>query len=325
LPYNNILARVYPSGTVQDQALKLPTNLKITSISNYGNYLAIGCAPVQPYNGVSKVYLWNLTSPDIQEVLDWGEGELRILETIEGMLVGITDRYLNNTVGAGEGSVVIQTYSGGTPQVFKEIFTQKLTGKTIPQAKAVKNNRLFFSMKIMTNSVGTEYNEGIWSFGRKSASYPYALSLDVIDENVSTAGIQSFGTAANYFFIAHSSDGSIDATDNVADYAFTSVIETIIFNWASPEVDKRLTSFRVSFPPITSGQSFTLKYKVDEDTSWTTIGSYNTVGSQYHIFLNEEANTKDYASGTEFQFRLESTGGLEIKDYQVDAETLAIP
>jgi hypothetical protein len=109
------------------------------------------------------------------------------------MLVGVTDRYLNNATGAGRGSMIIQVYSGGIPQVIKEVFTQALSGKTIPLYKAVKNNRVFFSAKIMTNSAGTEYNEGIWSFGRKNVNYPYSLSLDVIDENVNTSGIQSFG------------------------------------------------------------------------------------------------------------------------------------
>jgi len=85
--YNNIVVRIYPSGTVQDQALKLPTNLKITSVANFGNYLAIGCAPKDSYNGVSKVFLWNLYSPDIQEVIEWGEGDLRVLANVEGMLI----------------------------------------------------------------------------------------------------------------------------------------------------------------------------------------------------------------------------------------------
>ena len=110
--YNNIVVRIYPSGTVQDQALKLPTNLKITSACNFGNYMAIGCAPISNFNGVSKVFLWNLYSPDVQEVIDWGEGELRVLESVEGMLVGISDRYLNNSTGAGRGSMIVQGYTG---------------------------------------------------------------------------------------------------------------------------------------------------------------------------------------------------------------------
>ena len=103
LPYNNKLARVNASSTVTDAVLTLPTQFKITSICNFGNYLAIACAPISTFAGNSKVFLWNLTSSDAQEAIDWGEGELRILENIEGFLVGITDRYLNNATGAGRG------------------------------------------------------------------------------------------------------------------------------------------------------------------------------------------------------------------------------
>ena len=261
LPYNNKLVKVNAGGTVQDAILTLPTNFKITSLANFGNYLAVGCAPVSTFNGVSKVFLWNLTSPDIQEVIDWGEGELRVLENIEGMLVGITDRYLNSTTGAGKGSMIVQIYSGGVPQVIKEVFTQALSGKTVPLSKAVKNNRVFFAAKIMTNSAGTEYNEGIWSFGRKNVNYPYTLTLDQIDENINTSGIQSFGTAGNFFFISHSGDGSIDKTDDTATYSFSSIYETQIINFGDVDKDKRLEMARVSFRRLLNGESITLKIK----------------------------------------------------------------
>jgi len=321
LPYNNVLVRVYPSGTVQDQALKLPTNLKITSLTNFGNYLAIGCSPISTFNGVSKVFLWNLTSPDIQEVIDWGEGELRILENIEGMLIGITDRYLNNSAGAGKGSMIIQGYSGGYPQVLKEVFTTKLNGIVIPQSKAVKNNRLFFSTKIITNTSGTEYNEGIWSFGRKNASYPYALSLDYIDENISTSGIQSFGSAANFFFISHSADGSIDKLDDSASYTFTSIAETQIYNFGDVDSDKKLEKVKVSFRKLTSPESLTVKYKVDDETTWTTIGTYSTANAISYTFLAD--SNGNFKSGKEYKFRFESTGGLEITSYLLEATILS--
>ena len=325
LPYNNIIARVYPSGTVQDQVLKLPTNLKITSICNYGNYLAIGTAPISSYNGVSKVFLWNLTSPDVQETIDWGEGELRVLETIEGMLVGITDRYLNNSAGAGRGSMIIQGYAGGTPQVLKEVFTQALTGKSIPQSKAVKNNRLFFAAKIMTNSAGTEYYEGIWSFGRKNSNYPYALTLDYIDENINTSGIQAFGTAANFFFITHSNDGSIDKIDDTSTYTFTSVLQTQIIDFGEVESDKNLEFVKVSFRKLTSGESITAKVRVDGATSFTTIGSYSTAGGISKTFTVIESTGADFPSGKEFEFQFTSTGGAEITGYTLQANILNNP
>lgn len=323
LPYNNKLMRVTPGGTVNDAVLILPTNFKITSVSNYGKYLSVGVAPISNFNGTSKVFLWNLTSPDVQESVDWGEGELRVLETIEGYLVGVTDRYLNNATGAGKGSMIIQVYSGGSPQVVKEIFTQKLTGKSIPLSKSVKNNRLFWSAKIFTNSAGTEYNEGIWSFGRKNANYPFAITLDVIDENVNTNGIQAFGTAGNFFFITHSGDGSIDKTDDTSTYSFTSIYESEILNFGTIESDKRLEAIKVSFVKLASGQSLTVKLKVDDATTWTTVDTFNTVGKLSHAFLR--LSTDNFPSGREFKIRLESTGGLEITELRVIASVLSNP
>lgn len=322
LPYNNKLVRVTSGGTVNDAVLTLPTNFKITSLANYGNYLAIACAPVSTFNGVSKVFLWNLTSPDVQEAIDWGEGELRILETIEGYLVGVTDRYLNNATGAGKGSLIIQVYSGGTPQVFKEVFTKALTGKTVPLSKAIKNNRLFFAAKIMTNTAGTEYHEGIWSFGRKNANYPFALTLDIIDENVDTDGIQSFGTAAEYFFVAHSNDGSIDKTNDAATYAFTSIYESQMFDFGDPMADKRLESVKVSFRKLASGEAVTAKYRWDDATSWTTIGTADTDNDKSRSFLNIESTGDNFASGREMELRLESTGGAEITSFELTATIL---
>ena len=70
---------------------------------------------------------------------------------------------------------------------------------------------------------------------------------------------------------------------------------------------------------LLSGESLTLKYKVDGATTWTTIGTFNTVGGISHTFLREETNDKEFSSGKEFLFRLESTGGLEIIGFTVDA------
>lgn len=319
LAYNNIVNRVTSNGTYNDAVLTLPTNFKITSLCNYGNYLAIACAPVSSFNGVSKVFLWDFSSPDVQETISWGEGILSVLETIEGMLVGVTDRYLNSTAGAGRGSFIVQTYSGGTPLVVKEIFTQAIVGKNMSLSKAVKNNRLFFTAKVMTNTAGTTYNEGVWSFGRKSSSYPFVLSLDLINENVSTSGIQAFGTAANYFFLAHSADGSIDKTSATATYTFTSILESQIINIADSTSDKQLHAVRVSCTELSSGQSLTLKYKVDDtpSTAWTTIGTFNTVGQLSRSFLNIESTGAVFTSGTEFKFQLLSTGGCEITGFEV--------
>ena len=325
LPYNNKLARVNASSTVTDAVLTLPTQFKITSICNFGNYLAIACAPISTFAGNSKVFLWNLTSSDVQEAIDWGEGELRILENIEGFLVGVTDRYLNNATGAGRGSMIVSVYSGGSPQVFKEIFTQALVGKTMPISKTVKNNRIFWAAKIMTNQAGTEYNEGIWSFGRKNTNFLHTLTLDIIDENINTSGIQAFGAAANFFFLAHSNDGSVDKTNDASVYTFTSVYESQIFDFGDTTSDKRLDSLKVFFRKLAAGETGTAKYRVDGATAWTTIGTASTAGDLSRTFLSIESTDTPFSSGKEYELRLESTGGLEITGFKAKATILDNP
>lgn len=137
MAYNNVIVRIATdASTITDSAKTVPTNYKITSLANYGSYLAIACSPKDSFNGKSTVFLWNLSSTLFYETIDWGEGDLRILESIEGMLVGITDRYLNNSTGAGKGSMIIQAYQGGAAQVLKEVFTQALVGKTMQIGRA---------------------------------------------------------------------------------------------------------------------------------------------------------------------------------------------
>lgn len=324
MAYNNVIVRIATdASTITDEAKTVPNSYKITSLTNYGSYLAIGCSPKDSFNGRSTVFLWNLSSDLFAETIDWGEGDLRVLETIEGMLVGVTDRYLNNSVGAGKGSMIIQGYSGGAAQVLKEVFTQALTNKIIPTSKSVKNNRLFWAAKIMTNAAGTEYHEGIWSFGRKNANYPMALTLDMIDENVDTDGIQGFGSASNYFFIAHSNDGSIDKTNDSASYSHTSIYESQVFDFGDPTVTKQINVLSIYTDPLPTSSSMTLKIKVDDNANWTTIGTLSTTGEISRDFYSIESSGADFPCFKEIKVRLESvTGGGAFTGFRIRANPL---
>ncbi len=84
MAYNNVVVRIATdASTITDSAKTVPTNYKITSLANYGSYMAIGCSPKDSFNGDSKVFLWNLSSDLFAETIPWGEGDLRVLESIE--------------------------------------------------------------------------------------------------------------------------------------------------------------------------------------------------------------------------------------------------
>src|SRR3990167_10474474 len=84
IPYDNKIAK-NDNGSWTAVALTLPSHFKITSISEYGNYLAVACSPLSGV-GESIVYLWNRdeTTTILSQSIPWGEGNLTVLEEIEG-------------------------------------------------------------------------------------------------------------------------------------------------------------------------------------------------------------------------------------------------
>ena len=62
-----------------------------------------------------------------------------------------------------------------------------------------------------------------------------------------------------------------------------------------------------------------MKYKFDDDSSFTTIGSFSTEGGISRDFINIESSGAPLPSFREAQFRIESTGGGEIIGYRMRA------
>lgn len=87
------------------------------------------------------------------------------------------------------------------------------------------------------------------------------------------------------------------------------------------DTEKRLDSIKVSFRRLAAGESVTVKYKVDDESSWVTVGTFNTVGELSYTFTCE-ASGDNFSSGKEFKFRFESTGGLEITGIHAKASLL---
>ena len=91
------------------------------------------------------------------------------------------------------------------------------------------------------------------------------------------------------------------------------------------DADKRLDRVMVSFRRLATGESLTVKYRVDGATAWTTIGTFSTVGQISYTFMNIAATGIPLAGGREYEFRLESTGGLEITSFALRARILNNP
>lgn len=334
--YNNKVVRVSSAGAVTDDVFQLPSDMRIVSAARYGTYIAIGLAygttATAGTTGRSMVILWDMASTTVpSDIVDWGEGELTCLGNVEGRLVGITNKYLETATGqsslaVGNGSLVIKMWAGGIPQVVKELVAnQAVTRGRMLKDVVIKNNKMYFVASVPLNqSTATEstYHLGIWCFGRKNVNSNFTLTLDQIDENIDTSNfyINSFGAAGNYWFINHSADFSITRTNDAATYSFTSIYETQIFNGGDASTLMKLLGVTVTTAPLPTAGQIVLKYRVDEETDWTTIFTHGTDNSLSHSAVNIESTGDNLPHFREIQLRLESTGGAEPTSISFKAE-----
>ena len=329
VPYDNKIAK-NDNGTWTAVALTLPTHLKITSIAEYGNALAIACAPLSGI-GESIVYLWNRdeTTTVLSQSIPWGEGNLTILEEIEGFLIGVSYIGIFNATAATnfEQKAVFKYYAGSKPITFKELVNETTFDNSpndIPLAKQKVNNYLYFSMKITLNGV---IQHGIWKIGRtKSGTFSLVMDRTWNNDVVPVAAdeVFSFILVGDYMFIAYSDGGTQDVskTDDAATFTATAVYETIILDFDDSSITKKLLSVTVMSEALPAAGQIVVKYKKEAETSFTTILTNTTDNSVRKTAINIESSGDQLPTFKELTLRVESTGKAVITGLKIKAEVI---
>ena len=301
--------------TWTSNVLTLPSNLKIMDAVPYGDYLAIGCAPIGT-NGVSVVYLWDRDSSlaTLSERIDFGEGELTHLANLNNRLTAIMDYYLDDGNGLRKGKILIKQRSGAFATTLMELVTDSiLAAGTIFQGnKVISGNKLYYAGRLNLNG---DTRLGIWSvdeFGR--------ATLDTIEEEASSyEGIYLLG---NTWWIAHSNDGSTNRTDDnlVFSTSLSSTYETLIFTKGDSSIRAKLIGATVTTEPLPAAGQIVLKYRINEETDWTTIFTEATDNSISHSATNIESSGANLREFKELQLQILSTGGAVVTGLKFKVE-----
>ena len=324
-----------PFGSKNYLALQLPGEYRVYSLCDYGNYLAIGCTTTQ---GDSKVFLWDRdeTLTTISEILNWGKGQLKVLNNLNGMLVGVNTISANgaNTVQDSDG-IQIKLYSGGaTPDTVKEIKAQRLT-TTNPSATLnenvnfIYNNRLYFSANIVNGGTAPAYY-GLWSFGRNKNG-GFSTTIERMATNTGTeTGVLAAAINGDFVSMAHTAVGTLTFTTNgntlSTIYDATSVYESTI-NPEMAELDKekkkQLMGVYCTYLPLPADATVVMEYRVDSSAngSWTTIFTETSDG----VTFTERTKTDssgEFTSGRKYEFRITSTDGAIITGWGYKYEVL---
>jgi len=307
--------------TLTRNVFTIADDLYITSLTDFGAYLFIQCAPIT--GGLSsKAYLWNRDTSltTATEVIDLGQGAAMVAENINGVVIIVMSSRIptTNSVFNISTKLMVKSYSGGAVQ---GIYETKTTSETfnLYNFKAQQDNRLYFACSASLN--GTALHQ-IWVCGKNSDGR-WVVSPDrLINNNTALTGtIQGFSIIGDYLWVGFNNNGSFFRTRFASATFPTATYESTI----NPNMDleDRTKQKKLHFVSVakssTTGQ---LVVSVSVDG-----GAYQTVATlaaSTSLVKKESrlANGSPFAEGYEFKFKVESTAGAELTELKYAYEVV---
>lgn len=312
IPYDNRLAK-YDGSTFAATSLLLPSDLTATCIENKGNYLAIACTG-DGLTTNSRMFLWDTIQADLSERVDWGLEELQVIGNIGGYIVGVS--LTGGSSLSFDQKLVIKVWSGGEKAITVKSIPLGGTGYSLLKNKFVVGDVLHFILNVNSDA---EDLKGPWYITQSlTGEWVCAQSVKVVNDTIATV-INGAELIGDHWFIAHSSDGSTEHTNNAATYAATSVAVSTLLVDENGSTQNEIVSVSAICDPLPSGASFTVQLKPDG-------GSYETAISQSTTSAVRDEAIK-LTSGAAFtkwstlQAKITSTGGAVVRKVIIDYNT----
>ena len=332
LPYDNKIAQITSAASfTADAAPSISADYIITSLAEYGTYLAIGCKSASGLFS-SKVFLWDMVATTFVDIIDWGGGDLGVLNNLDGYLFGVSVSSTSTLyLTFNRRSLVIRQWGGGAKanvlsEIFPDPFTTVGTVSLYQRVNFIYNNRLYFSANIQ-KTTGGESRCGLFCIGKKSPFYNYAVTLDRVATNDNSEnGILGAIIVGDACWTVYTAVGTINRTNDAETYSATSIYESQKFDGRIYGYDssytKKLIGCSVQTDSLPTAGQVVLKYRVDGASAWTTIFTNTTDSSISHDAINIESSGDNLSQYKEIEFRIENTGGGAITGFGFKEEII---
>lgn len=264
--YDGIAYRTTGQGEGNER-LKFAKEEKVRALALVGDYLAVGVWRGNNIadHGSSRVYFWDGSATFVNAFKDV-PGEINAMVTGDDGLLYIWYG------GAGE----IAVYDGSLTKVRQLNFLgENKYMEVYPGAVTNWNGIPRFGI---SGGDTTTLIRGVYSYGRRSKDYPRTLNLDHVistgstDSDVRIGALLGVGPAE--FLVGWRDDTAygVDMIDTSNDLA-SGTWESLIFDADAPTAEKLLSSIKLVFEALANGQSFTVEFKRDRESSWQSAGS----------------------------------------------------
>ena len=294
--------------TFTASAVTVPSHLDIVQLIPYGVWLAIVCVPIDQ-GGRSVMFLWGRDTSivEMDEAIDLGEGAALVAENLQGRIITISAP----ATSAGTAvdivpTLVFRVYAGGEPTVAHEMRWEGTGTPTtrLKNLKAKHKDDLYFAaIQFLENKTVNQ----VWRCGFNQSGEFFVTPDRLVNNDTALTGtVDGLDIIGDYMWVAYNGDGSLKRTNDAATYTATCIYESPTLRSGNTETVKGAS---IHFEALPADGQVVLKYRVDENTSWTTVKTYTTNNGVRFDASPPEFTTKD---GKEWHLRVESTGGAII-------------
>jgi len=334
---------IYKINTTTDALTNMKTvssEQTIVELVPYGNLLAVVCTSTTTK---SKMYLWDgVSTTTWVDIIDIGNGTVSGGAILEGSIVVAINTPNKRTIK-------LKGYNGGQFQNLYTYTARKNRAGTynyvLPCSRLQSFTGYVYFMVTGTQPDGTYaglYDYAIARYGREEPINPTTFSIYKTLDFTSVRGLDG-QTANNDFTIIESIVGGSDTEErsvlalvnsdtNKTTFFLSStntytaqagVIETVKYNDGDSSLVKQLKSVSVQTGALPTAGQVVLKYKANEETTWTTIFTNTTDNSISYESSNIESDGTNLPQFKEIAFRLECLGNVELTGYRVRYEPMA--
>ena len=300
--------------TFTSGALTLPTNFRITSISEQGIYLNIVGYDVN--SGVSTSYQWDRDSSltTLSQKYNLGSSIAVHNAELNKQMFFVCIKQNSSQTPFDERPVMKIKYISGDRILTKDEFSfQSLT--LLGGGKWIEDDKLYFTALV--------------KFDGDSASKNVVFCLDYLG-NLTIAQNAAINTSSSVsagvirdgdgFWIFGGSDGSWHSTTT---YSTESSIETKKESSENYGERIELVGMTIMSDALPSGANITVYARTDSTDTWSTLYTFSTQSSIRNVFTLRELTTA-LQPAKELQFKIVSTGGAVINSWQYKLRYLPV-
>lgn len=311
------LATYSASGGYNPHRLTLPSGYKMRCMTQWKDYLVMGFWKGNSVYDEEQGLLvfWNGQTKTYNFYIEVPEGAINAILSTRGVLY----------VWAGYRGDLLE-YNGSDSAMWVKRIPKMKPDKYIelyPGAVTMYQSMLRFGVAANTDS--TDIEKGVYTYGdiqgQASLTYDYPISTG---NRLSTVKIGGLYATDRKLLIGWEDGASygLDVVDPTGDCFASGTVESLISDKGMIWKDKMPQALRVELKePLTTGQSVTIKYKLDRASGWTSLTESTVGATSVQMPLQTEKRYKEIQKAID----LNTTSGISpiITEFSVKEDLLA--